>query len=509
MSLSSRFLIPVAAALAVIMAGLIWAVTAYQASSAETAFREHLTTLATTSGSMIHSSAEEYCRNHGMIYHRVMPGQVNGTDSVADFERSALDAFVRPGAPPFLMRQYVDRNHKPQMYVLAPARIKAECVDCHKASGLESLFQGRKDGDLVAAFGVSLSTAPLRRDVFRVRLAGAMAGLAVLVAVGLIMSFFVRRNILGPLAELAGTIDRMAQGDLTARAPIRNEDELGSLAGTFNRMAVQLGEALGKVETASSRVAAGSVELAATSEEMARTVDETARVSEGLQAAGQQVQQNLRGLEGNAAAMDGYTRSTTTEAEAAVQDSAQGAEAGRGAVREMKAIQEATEQIGRAVQMIQEIARQTNLLSLNAAIEAAKAGDQGKGFAVVAEEVRKLAERSAVAAKEIQEILGRTREAVAGGAASVELTQDRLEAIRLRVTAVSGRIQEIGGISQEQTRSSNSAGQLMDQTAARLQQNAAATQELAATVQEVSRTAEDLANVAEGLNAIVAGFKLR
>jgi len=510
LSLASRFLLPVAAALALVMALVIWLATAAQTRSAEQAFQDHLTSLAITSGFMIHSSAEDYCKGQNLGFHRVLPGQAGEKGAPAElaFESSALQTFEQNPSLPFLATQYQDPDGTPRMYVLAPAKLRDECTSCHTASGLD-LFKGRRNGDLVGAFGVSISTAGLHRAQLTTRLLASLAGLLVLGVVGLIVTFFVRRNILHPLAELAGSIDRMAQGDLTARALIRNQDEIGTLGENFNRMATQLGLAMDRVEKASAQVASGSVELAASAEEMSRTVDETAKVSEDLQGAGRQVQADLQGLDANVAAMAGHAQRTASEAEAAVADTAQGDEAGRGAAREMEAIQGATARIGQAVQVIQDIARQTNLLSLNAAIEAAKAGDQGKGFAVVAEEVRKLAERSAVAAKEIEQIIGQTREAVAGGVASVGLTQNHLEAIRRRVLEVSGRIQEIGGLSREQAKTSTAAGRLMDQTASRLQQNATATQELAATVQEITRTAEDLSQVAEGLKAIVGQFRIR
>jgi len=341
------------------------------------------------------------------------------------------------------------------------------------------------------------------------RLLAALAGLAVLGVVGLIVAYFVRRNILAPLTALSGTIVQMAKGDLTVHAPVQNQDELGRLAQTFNGMVAQLNEVLQEVEQAAVRVASGSIELAASAEEMSRTVDETAKVSEGLQDAGRRVQENLRGLDSNVAAMADHTRRTGMESQDAVLDTSRGSEAGRGTAREMAQIQEATARIVQVVQVIQGIARQTNLLSLNAAIEAATAGVHGKGFSVVAEEVRKLAERSAQAALEIERIIGRTREAVAGGVASVEVTQGHLEAIGKRIAEVSGHLQEIGSLSQDQAQTSTEVGRMMDHTAARLDQNAVATQQLAATVQEITRTAEDLSKVADGLKDIVKGFRLR
>jgi methyl-accepting chemotaxis protein len=174
----------------------------------------------------------------------------------------------------------------------------------------------------------------------------------------------------------------------------------------------------------------------------------------------------------------------------------------------MADIKQVTGQIVNAVSVIQEIARQTNLLSLNAAIEAAKAGAQGKGFAVVAEEVRKLAERSGGAAREIEGLILRTQEAVAGGVQGVDSTLASLSAIRERIDGVAESIREIHGLSRDQERTGQEVAAMMGQTTGRLAQNASATHELASTVQEIAKTSDELARVAEGLRAVVGSFKL-
>jgi len=127
---------------------------------------------------------------------------------------------------------------------------------------------------------------------------------------------------------------------------------------------------------------------------------------------------------------------------------------------------------------------------------------------VVAEEVRKLAERSRSSAQDIQKLISRTQEVVAGGVAGVAVTLENLEAIRARTTSIAASVQEIGRLSHDQASTSVAVGQSMNQTALRLSQNAAATQELAATVQQIARTSDDLAQVAEGLRKVVEGFHL-
>lgn len=172
----------------------------------------------------------------------------------------------------------------------------------------------------------------------------------------------------------------------------------------------------------------------------------------------------------------------------------------------MEEIERASGKIASAVAVIQEIAQQTNLLSLNAAIEAAKAGEQGRGFSVVAEEVRKLAERSRQAAVEIEQLIRDTQQTVAGGVDSVRNISALMERIKVSVGKGASLVREIGTATQEQSSTAQEISKRMDESAREIGQNAAATQELSATVHEISRTASDLAQVSNALAQAMARF---
>jgi methyl-accepting chemotaxis protein len=159
--------------------------------------------------------------------------------------------------------------------------------------------------------------------------------------------------------------------------------------------------------------------------------------------------------------------------------------------------------------VITEIANQTNLLSLNAAIEAAKAGDQGKGFAVVAEEVRKLAERSAGAAGEISGLIAKSRSAMQEGMSTVEGTETALKSMRQDIQAVADLARGIGAASEQQNQTSEELARRTEASSSATERSAAAAHELTATVEEVNRTAEYLARIADELATSLARFQTR
>ena len=328
-------------------------------------------------------------------------------------------------------------------------------------------------------------------------------------ALGIGLSLAIARSIAGPAQAMCRAIEQgLGRGDLTADLPVCYDDELGRVGRAFNGFLAKLRLVWGEMAEASLRTASGSTELSSSAEEMSATTDQIARSTETqrcgsdrLSAAVTQLSVSIRQVAGNVKAARGQAESASR-----VADDGQGT--GNRTTEAMLEIRETTEQIVRAVQVIQEIARQTNLLSLNAAIEAAKAGAQGKGFAVVAEEVRKLAERSSQSAKEIAELIINSNRAVDDGQSAVAATTSALEAIKGNVSGLSGLVLEIGSATGEQTHTSEEVARAVVDGAAQATQNAAAVTQLAATVHEVARTAGDLAQVAERLAEAVSQFKV-
>jgi methyl-accepting chemotaxis protein len=284
------------------------------------------------------------------------------------------------------------------------------------------------------------------------------------------------------------------EGDLTRRLHATSSDEIGELARCFNLFVERLHGIVSQVRGVALHVIAASHQLTAATEQL----------SVGTQ-------KQAASLEETAASLEEITGTVKQNADSARQasqlavgsrDTAQeGRQVVSAAVGSMGTITQASTKIAEIVTVIDEIAFQTNLLALNAAVEAARAGEQGRGFAVVAAEVRSLAQRSAVAAREIKGLINDSVAKVDDGAQLVVRSGQSLEQIVASVKQVTDIVSEIAAASQEQAQGIDQVNRAVTQMDQVVQRNASQTGELMATAQTLAAQATEL-------QVLVGRFKL-
>lgn len=350
------------------------------------------------------------------------------------------------------------------------------------------------------------------------------------------------------LNDVAGKI---AGGDLRiGRLAITSNDELGQLARSFETMAVNLANLVRKVASNSEQVAASSQELTASAEQSSQAssnvagsitqvargasqqvsaVNEVSAVIEEISATIEEVSstaQEISKLSEETAQASNVGQKSVDHAVAQMDEMGIQARQAQDAAHELSA---SSKQIGEIVSLISNIAGQTNLLALNAAIEAARAGEQGRGFAVVADEVRKLAEQSEAAARQITDLIAKNNQSIENVVGSVEQAigsidkgvtlvntagvgfksiGGQIEQVALQIQNISSALREVATGSQRIVSSVRDVETVSRDLAGEASNVSAATQEQSASMQEIASSSQSLAVIAQELQAALAAFRV-
>ncbi|BAL27276.1 methyl-accepting chemotaxis protein (plasmid) [Azoarcus sp. KH32C] len=354
--------------------------------------------------------------------------------------------------------------------------------------------------------------AEIRRDVDWA-IGGILASLLATFVFTLVYAYRLIKAIDYPLAQLLALVETMRGGDFRRRVEFMRRDEFHSLAAGFNRMADELTGLVGQVQSSSARVGASVNQIGATAREQQATASEIAATTSEIGATAKEISATARQLVRTMGDVSGVADQTAVlagEGQAGLTRMGQGMQAVAAATESISArlgvLSEKAGNIGQVVSTIAKVADQTNLLSLNAAIEAEKAGEAGKGFAVVATEIRRLADQTAVATYDIEQMVKDIQSAVAAGVMGMDKFSEevrrgmhevdevggQLSQIIAEVQALAPRIEEVNEGMQAQAGGAEQISEALAQLSEAVRQTVDSLRESGMAIDEFRRVASEL-----------------
>lgn len=440
-----------------------------------------------------------------------------GPDTKSKRELDALEKQVMETGKPYMAVESKDNNA--YLRVINPTKasrnyLGKDCILCHQVP--EGTVLG------VVSMKVSLDSVEAQVSSFQLKIAGAA-----LAAVGLllvIIYILTRHFVTAPLDELRSGLSDIArgEGDLTRRLPVRGKDEVGQAAIVFNEMMDNFNHLVRQVRDSASQVSARVASLSESADRVTQASIQQNERSEGAAAAVEQLANSISSIAQSAEHVQHQSQESlarATEGSRNLKVLLEEMDVVERAVREMAEsvnnFVHNTEAITQMTREVKDIAEQTNLLALNAAIEAARAGEQGRGFAVVADEVRKLAEKSARSASEIDAITASLSSQSVAVRRSIEEGLDHLESSQSAVATVSqvleatnGSVTEVGhGLDAIATATEHQRRVSVDVESS-IEAIAGMARDNTGTVQQTAGAAHDLKGLADGLAGLVGRFKV-
>ena len=320
--------------------------------------------------------------------------------------------------------------------------------------------------------------------------------------------FLLAKRLVEPIREGLKFSQEIADGDLTKTIQARSEDEIGQLVKSLNEMSSRLNNIMHGINQAAEQVAASAEELSATSQNLANGATEQAANLEETTASIEELSTSIESNAENTKQASDFVYSAKQLSDQSLKIAETGMDKVQQMAQSMNNIKMSSREIAHVIEVIDDIADQTNLLALNAAIEAARAGEAGKGFAVVAVEVRKLAERSQVAAKDIAGKITQSIQMIDDGDKLAEDSkqgllkiQDSAKDVAKALDQVTELVHAIANTCNEQSCGSKQISQAISQLDEVTQQNSS-------TSEESASASEELAAQAQALQSMVALFKL-
>ncbi|WP_245843801.1 methyl-accepting chemotaxis protein [Oceanobacillus rekensis] len=404
--------------------------------------------------------------------------------------------------------------------------------------------------DTIGVIGITQDISTMKETNQQILSIGLLIALIVLIIVSIVSVIF-SGSIANPIRRISELMIELSKGNLRlAIKDSKRNDEIGQLTKSMQVMRDNLHDTLSQVATASTNVASqseemtqSSVEVKSGSEQISMTMQEIAAGTERQANSASSLASTMGNFSLNIQETNVKGEQVRRSSEDVLQSTVEGKQLMdlsnqqmvkidrivQESVTKMEELDKQSQKISKLVEVIQGIARQTNLLALNAAIEAARAGEAGKGFAVVADEVRKLAEQVSESVTEITGFVSAIQlessnvadslkngyKEVEQGTSQIKTTGDTFLKINNSVSEmaetiriVSENLSEIEANSQEMNNSIEEIASVSEEAAAGVEEAAATAEQSASSIEEVARSSEQLAKLAEEMNELVAGFKL-